>query len=389
MLRITLAFALSILLAPASRAVQIGDAAPELTLEALTNAPAGAADTSWDALEGKTIVLEFWGTWCGPCLAAIPHLNELRDALPEDEFTFISVTFEDVDLIERFLKKSTMKSWVGHDTDRSTVKAYDVKAWPTTFVIRDGMVVDRTFPAMLTEEKLHAYAGGAVAERRVQSSTNETVAAPGAEPVLSVVVTTSKEDPSRGMTMYRSLCNVTSNATSIKTIARWIWPGHWEYEFDLHDPDAHYDVSITAPDGSDEQIRSLLAAGLGLSARIETRAFDGYAARVAPGGITLDEPLVEHFSGASMQWKGDHILINSAAAPVSYIIETVERRLDGPVDDATGLDEDTLYFVELSLPVDRDALRQAVAEQVGLVLEPVRVERTVAVIRSQHNDDNP
>lgn len=56
----------------------IGQAAPELGIEKFLQAPEGEKTLS--ALKGKVIVLEFWATWCGPCVAAIPHLNQLHDS---------------------------------------------------------------------------------------------------------------------------------------------------------------------------------------------------------------------------------------------------------------------------------------------------------------------
>ena len=56
--------------------VSVGDRAPEVHLNKLLPEQP-VANASLEALAGKAVVLEVWATWCGPCVGAIPQLNEL------------------------------------------------------------------------------------------------------------------------------------------------------------------------------------------------------------------------------------------------------------------------------------------------------------------------
>ncbi|MBI1304794.1 MAG: redoxin family protein [Phycisphaera sp.] len=96
-------------IAPASPAAQERPAAPA-PLSVGDKAPAFAVD-SWvkgdpfESLEsGKVHVMEFWATWCGPCIAAIPHLTELQAKYPDVRFVGVAASERGPDEAAKFAK---------------------------------------------------------------------------------------------------------------------------------------------------------------------------------------------------------------------------------------------------------------------------------------------
>jgi len=112
----------------------IGQPAPALTFTQLLNAPEGAK-ADWPSLKGKVVVLEFWATWCAPCIAEIPHLNEIAQSVAANNVQFIAVDDEDPAVVEEFLGKKPMAAWAGVDTSKKIFEDFGVQDRPTTIVI--------------------------------------------------------------------------------------------------------------------------------------------------------------------------------------------------------------------------------------------------------------
>jgi thiol-disulfide isomerase/thioredoxin len=91
---------------------------------------------------GKVSVINFWASWCRPCLEEIPSLNRLRQAMRGKPFQLISVNYaENAETIKAFLKQVKVDYPVLLDIDGEVSAKWNVIAYPSTFVIgSDGKI---------------------------------------------------------------------------------------------------------------------------------------------------------------------------------------------------------------------------------------------------------
>ena len=123
-------------------ALGVGSPAPALAIEKWVK---GAPIASFE--KGKSYVVEFWATWCGPCIASMPHLSELQRQFKDKGVTMIGVTCKDPNndlaAVETMVKEkgAGMDYTVAWDADRKTFEAYMKAAGqngiPCSFVV-DG-----------------------------------------------------------------------------------------------------------------------------------------------------------------------------------------------------------------------------------------------------------
>lgn len=158
------------LLAPAAFAQKAGDA---VTPDSLSKAEwiTGAAPATWEP--GKLYILECWATWCGPCIAAIPHVDELYDKYQEKGLRVIGMNvWEDgKDKVAGFVKTkgdgmSYPVAYVGKggDFENTWLKPAGVRGIPHAFVVKDGKVLLTTHPMQLTEPVIEGLLAGGEAE---------------------------------------------------------------------------------------------------------------------------------------------------------------------------------------------------------------------------------
>ena len=133
--------------APQTTTLGVGDAAPALNIEKWVK---GAPVQQFE--KGKVYMVEFWATWCGPCITSMPHISELQKKYRDQGFTVIGVTSKDsrgnsLEKVEKMVtdKGDTMGYTVGWDKDRATNEAFMTAAKqngiPCSFLVdRNGKI---------------------------------------------------------------------------------------------------------------------------------------------------------------------------------------------------------------------------------------------------------
>lgn len=114
--------------------------APDFSLTALDG-----KKISLRELSGKTVLINFWATWCGPCREEMPSLNELAKNFKDRGLEVIGISIDNSDaIIKAFLQEVPVHFPIIRDREMATAVRYKVFAYPTTFFLSsDGIVKEK------------------------------------------------------------------------------------------------------------------------------------------------------------------------------------------------------------------------------------------------------
>ncbi|MEE1943808.1 TlpA disulfide reductase family protein [Pedobacter sp. KR3-3] len=89
-----------------SKGLQVGQVLPALSLDSVINFPTKTLATS--SFRGKLLIIDFWATWCGPCIGMFPKMEQLQQQF-KDKVQFLAVTYQQSAQVKAFLQQQKAK----------------------------------------------------------------------------------------------------------------------------------------------------------------------------------------------------------------------------------------------------------------------------------------
>ncbi len=144
---------------PTTVSVVVGDQAPDFQLEDTQGNQVSLAD-----LRGKVVLVNFWATWCPPCIEEMPSMERLHEVMAGDDFVMLAINTEKNgrSIVPAFLEKTPYTFPILFDDKGVVQQLYGVYKFPESYVIRkDGTVDEKVVgPLDWSSTKTIAYLKG-------------------------------------------------------------------------------------------------------------------------------------------------------------------------------------------------------------------------------------
>lgn len=120
-------------------AVEEGEKAPDFTLPSIHE---GLPEIALSALAGKTVYVDFWASWCAPCLKSLPLYNELYHKYKDQGFEIVAINVDNpIEDGQDFLLDTPLDFLIPADPEGTTPEMFEVIGMPTSYLIApDGTV---------------------------------------------------------------------------------------------------------------------------------------------------------------------------------------------------------------------------------------------------------
>jgi len=131
--------------------VQEGKVAPDFTVPTIDG-----KEVSLSSLKGKYVLLDFWASWCKPCIGEIPFMQKAYATYKRKGFEIFSVSVDrDAAAWKKAVADHKMTWLQGHDTQDISHSKYGVMSIPTTLLLdKDGVIIAKNLRGEALEAKL-------------------------------------------------------------------------------------------------------------------------------------------------------------------------------------------------------------------------------------------
>ena len=139
-----------------SRPPRIGTAAPDFTVRDSEHA------VTLSQFKGQIVVLNFWATWCAPCVEEVPSLVRMQQSMKSKGVTVLAVSVDvDDSNYRRFVKDHSVNLLTVRDPDQKSNALYGTSKFPETYIIDRNGVMRRKFIGAVdwTEPEIIDYLG--------------------------------------------------------------------------------------------------------------------------------------------------------------------------------------------------------------------------------------
>tara|TARA_B100001013_G_C24572255_1_gene427060 strand:- start:209 stop:790 length:582 start_codon:yes stop_codon:yes gene_type:complete len=98
---------------------------------------------SLNDFRGKVVLVNFWATWCPPCIEEMPSMDSLQKTLDQEKFSIIAISVDDSwDSVDTFIKSSDLDLNIYSDFEGKVAKLYGTHKVPETYILnKEGIVV--------------------------------------------------------------------------------------------------------------------------------------------------------------------------------------------------------------------------------------------------------
>lgn len=137
----------------ADTGIEVGQKAPDFRLKT-----SKGEIISLSSLKGKNIFINFWASWCPPCKAEMPHVQEFYDNYKNQNIAVLSVNLTHLDrdeqTVHEFIKRNHLTFPVVYDTRGEVDEVYQANTIPTSYIIDQNGIIQHRIVGPVSTDRL-------------------------------------------------------------------------------------------------------------------------------------------------------------------------------------------------------------------------------------------